>query len=67
MRGLGLMGMRERAALFGARCEIVSQPGKGTRMRVLVPLLGNEVLEEDSPAPVGANGLRCWYRRWQKR
>ena len=46
MRGLGLMGMRERAALFGARCEIESQPGKGTRVRVLVPLAGNEVLEE---------------------
>ena len=29
-RGLGLVGMHERAALIGARFEIVSAPGRGT-------------------------------------
>ncbi|MBA4405984.1 hypothetical protein C0389_01790 [bacterium] len=32
----GLMGMRERANLIGAHFEIVSDPGKGTTVRLLV-------------------------------
>lgn len=32
--GLGLQGMKERAELVGARLEIVSQPGSGTRIKV---------------------------------
>ena len=36
-RGLGLLGMRERAELFGGTVEIESSPGKGTRVRVRVP------------------------------
>jgi signal transduction histidine kinase len=30
----GLLGMRERAELIGARLEVESMPGKGTRLRV---------------------------------
>jgi signal transduction histidine kinase len=30
----GLLGMRERAELIGARLEVESSPGKGTRLRV---------------------------------
>jgi signal transduction histidine kinase len=30
----GLLGMRERADLIGARLEVESTPGKGTRLRV---------------------------------
>ena len=37
-RGLGLLGMRERAALLGGTASIESQPGKGTRVAVEVPL-----------------------------
>ena len=44
MRGLGLMGMRERAGLFGGSCEILSQPGQGTQMRVKVPLIAREAV-----------------------
>jgi PAS domain S-box-containing protein len=33
-RGLGLIGMHERAALIGARFEIVSTPGRGTTVVV---------------------------------
>jgi two-component system, chemotaxis family, CheB/CheR fusion protein len=37
-RGLGLTGMRERAAVIGGTLEIESQPGKGTTLYVRVPL-----------------------------
>jgi PAS domain S-box-containing protein len=36
--GVGLAGMRERAAALGVRLELESAPGKGTRVRVKVPL-----------------------------
>jgi PAS domain S-box-containing protein len=35
--GLGLVGMRERAALIGAEIEIESAPGQGTTIYVRVP------------------------------
>lgn len=36
-KGLGLTGMRERAALIGGSLEIESAPGKGTTLYVRVP------------------------------
>ncbi|HLB29063.1 MAG TPA: ATP-binding protein, partial [Dehalococcoidia bacterium] len=39
-RGLGLLGMRERASLLGGSLRIESQPGSGTVIQVLVPLEG---------------------------
>jgi signal transduction histidine kinase len=36
-RGLGLIGMQERAGLLGGRLEISSSPGQGTRIRAQVP------------------------------
>lgn len=38
--GNGLPNMRSRAEKLGGRCEIVSAPGKGTRVRVMIPLKG---------------------------
>lgn len=35
--GLGLVGMRERAALAGGRVEVESQPGIGSRITVQIP------------------------------
>jgi signal transduction histidine kinase len=35
---LGLLGMRERAAPFGGRLEIAPRRGKGTSVRVLIPV-----------------------------
>jgi signal transduction histidine kinase len=35
---LGLSGIRERAALLGGRADIVSHPGRGTRVAVSLPL-----------------------------
>ncbi len=37
-RGLGLLGMRERATLVGGTIEIDSGPGRGTRLLVIIPL-----------------------------
>ena len=39
----GLSGMRERAALSGGACEVVSTPGVGTRVTLSLPL--------DAPGP----------------
>jgi signal transduction histidine kinase len=36
-RGLGLLGMRERAELFGGDVEIASGAGQGTSIRVRIP------------------------------
>ena len=37
-RGLGIMGMKERALLIGGSMEICSQPGIGTKIVVQIPL-----------------------------
>ncbi|HEY6802745.1 MAG TPA: PAS domain S-box protein [Pyrinomonadaceae bacterium] len=37
-KGLGLIGMRERAALVGGTLEIESQPGDGTTVVVRIPI-----------------------------
>jgi signal transduction histidine kinase len=34
---LGLIGMRERAALLGGQMTVTSEPGQGTRIAVIVP------------------------------
>ncbi|NIP59374.1 MAG: hypothetical protein GWM92_13630, partial [Gemmatimonadetes bacterium] len=38
-KGLGLIGMGERAALVGGTFEVETQPGRGTRVRVEIPLI----------------------------
>jgi signal transduction histidine kinase len=43
-RAWGLLGMQERVTLVGGECEIASQPGTGTTVRVVVPL---QVAEKD--------------------
>jgi PAS domain S-box-containing protein len=42
-RGLGLIGMRERAAIIDGSIEIESSPGKGTTVFVRVPIIQREV------------------------
>ena len=39
-RGLGLLGMQERAETLGGRVEIQSRPDAGTRVTVTIPLSG---------------------------
>ena len=38
-RGLGILGMKERAAQFGGDLEIVSQYGGGTTVHIRIPLI----------------------------
>jgi len=40
--GLGLIGLKERAAAIGGQLSIDSAPGKGTRVRLVAPLSGDE-------------------------
>jgi two-component system, NarL family, sensor histidine kinase UhpB len=37
-RGLGILGMRERASAVGGVCEIRSRPGSGTTIEIVVPV-----------------------------
>lgn len=47
-RGLGLLGMKERAALLDGRLLICSAPGQGTRISVTVPVpLTEDELEDE--------------------
>ena len=41
---LGLVGMRERAALVGGSLELQSRPGKGTRINFRLPLANRKVV-----------------------
>ncbi|MEE8346758.1 MAG: ATP-binding protein [Dehalococcoidia bacterium] len=48
-RGLGILGMKERASLMGGTVEIDSTPGAGTTVRIVVPLhQGGGDIGEDS-------------------
>ncbi|MGB8146274.1 MAG: ATP-binding protein, partial [Chromatiaceae bacterium] len=48
-RSFGLMGMRERAQVFGGLLDIDSAPGEGTTVHVAMPLPGPvEVVSNDS-------------------
>jgi signal transduction histidine kinase len=44
-RGLGLMGMRERAGLLNGALEVHSCPGAGTKIRLRVPLAASAVAD----------------------
>jgi signal transduction histidine kinase len=51
---IGLVGMRERAALVGGRCVIESEPGQGTRVAVTIPLPAQATPGESALVAVGA-------------
>ena len=56
VRGLGLLGMEERVRHLGGRFEIDSRPGRGTSMRVVLPLAklnGNGNGNGHGPHPAG--------------
>jgi signal transduction histidine kinase len=40
-KSLGLLGMRERAALLGGQFQIAGAPGEGTKVTVSIPLVSN--------------------------
>ena len=41
-KSLGLLGMRERAAILGGRVNVTSAPGKGTTVTAWIPLASSE-------------------------
>lgn len=47
----GLTGVEERTALLGGQCQIVSQPGAGTRIEVTVPYR-HSLESKDDHAPI---------------
>jgi PAS domain S-box-containing protein len=58
-QAIGLLGMRERAALAGATLDIVGRPGKGTTLVVRVRLSGNAAKPRRSrPAKTGGRRKR---------
>jgi signal transduction histidine kinase len=44
-RGLGLLGMEERVAHLGGTLQLVSEPGRGTLISVILPLVASETGE----------------------
>jgi PAS domain S-box-containing protein len=53
-KSLGLLGMRERAAMLGGQVNIASAPGKGTTVTAWIPLLSPEetgTLQESATMP----------------
>ena len=48
--GLGLLGMRERAAIVGGSLEIDSVPGRGTRLSLRIPV-SPDAVSPSLPAP----------------
>ena len=43
-QGIGLMGMRERSRQLGGVCSIESRPGRGTTVRLRIPLQHGEAI-----------------------
>jgi len=54
--GLGLLGMQERAELVGAQLEVLSEPGRGTRVRLTLPLQGTPAQSPRGPRPENPDG-----------
>lgn len=52
--GLGLLGMRERAAIAGGTLNVDSSPGRGTRVRLEIPLPAAPPAAEQIPNEVNA-------------
>jgi signal transduction histidine kinase len=38
LKSLGIVGMKERIARTGGVCNFFSEPGKGTRLEIIIPV-----------------------------
>jgi signal transduction histidine kinase len=56
VRGLGLLGMEERARHLGGTFEIDSRPGRGTLLRVVLPLASIQESSAKEPGVTPAPG-----------
>jgi signal transduction histidine kinase len=52
-RGRGLLSMKERASLLGGTCDIQSQPGKGAKIIVKVPVYWDKTHAKDQDTDSG--------------
>jgi signal transduction histidine kinase len=52
-KSLGLLGMRERAQMFGGRLTVTGTPGKGTKITVEVSPLEKRKLDRDREGDAG--------------
>jgi signal transduction histidine kinase len=52
--GLGILGMRERAAMVGGKLSIESSPGNGTRLAATIPI-PLELASQPAAAPDGVS------------
>ncbi|MEI7437104.1 MAG: sensor histidine kinase [bacterium] len=59
-QAFGLLGMRERAGMFGGTLEILSEPGKGTTVRVRMP--GDHALARPDVGDSKQHGDGCQRR-----
>jgi PAS domain S-box-containing protein len=55
--GMGLFGIREQLAFRGGRLAIESAQGKGTRIRVVMPIVSGPLSRETSQSPIANAGV----------
>jgi PAS domain S-box-containing protein len=52
-KSLGLLGMRERAEMFGGHITVTGAPGRGTTVTVEIPLIEKRKMDRDQEGDVG--------------
>jgi signal transduction histidine kinase len=54
-KGLGLLGIEERVAHLGGKCDVHSEPGSGTALTIQLPFAAEQSTKtgERDPHPVG--------------
>jgi len=60
--GFGMGGMRERAELVGGELEFGPAPGKGTTVRLTVPLAGRPSAQEEAATARRAPAVKALAR-----
>jgi len=57
---IGFLGMQERVRLVNGQCSVKPKPGKGTTVRIVIPLKsGNAVLTTHARSEQASNSILC--------
>lgn len=59
MQGLGLLGIRERVAMIGGTFSIRSSVGRGTKVRIEIPVGEKSCERQNSDYPFGGRSYDC--------